>query len=105
MLPGSILFVVIFTIANIVWWRGRHSKAGVIKKYRTFVARTLAVRCGQGPLYRATDVTRALLSARVSTQFASYAYAMFCDAQEFARAPDCGHLDYLEIRRELERLS
>lgn len=101
---GSILFVIVFTLANIAWWRGRYSKAGVVKKYRTLLARTLAIRCGQGPLYRATDVTRALLASHVSSQFASYAYAMFCDAQEFAKAPDCSQLDYLDVRRELERL-
>jgi hypothetical protein len=101
----SIPLVVIFTIANILWWRGRYSKPGVVKKYRTLVARTLALRCGQGPFYRATDVTRALLASRVSTQFSSYAYAMFCDAQEFAKAPDCSHLNYGELRQDLERLS
>jgi hypothetical protein len=101
----SIPLVVAFTIVNVLWWRGRYSKGGVVKKYRLHVGRTLALRCGQAPSYRATDVTRALLAAHVSTQFSSYAYAMFCDAQEFAKAPECAQLDYFEVRRELERLT
>lgn len=104
MLPGSILFIVLFGIGNFVWWRGQYSKAGVVKKYRTLVARTLAFACGEGPHYRATDVTRALLVSHVSTRFASHAYAMFCDANEFSKAPNCSKLDYAEIRRELDQL-
>jgi hypothetical protein len=56
---------------------------------------------GPGPHYRATEVTRALISSRVSIKFAAYAYAMFCDPVEFAKAPDCGSLSYEAMRKEL----
>jgi hypothetical protein len=105
MVPGFALLVIAFTIANVIWFRGRYSKAGVIRKYDTLVARTLELRAGPGPHYRATDVTRALLASHVSIEFAPYAYAMFCDRDEFAKAPDCGQLSYDHLRQEIAELT
>jgi len=97
------LFVVLLAAAGAVaWLRGRNSKAAVVKKYRTLVAHTLETSSGRRDSYSAPDVTRALRETRVATQFAHCAYAMFCDAEEFAKAPGCAQLDYLELRRELE---
>lgn len=101
MFPGYGLLVVAFTIANFMWWRGRYSKKGVLKKYGTSLMRTLELRSGPGPHYRATEVTRALIASRVSIKFAPYAYAMFCDPIEFMKAPDCGALSYEALRNEL----
>jgi len=99
------VFVVLLAAAGAAaWLRGRYSKAAVVKKYRTVVAQTLETTCGPRASYCATDVTQALLASRASTQFATYAYAMFCDAKEFAAAPGCAELDYSELQRELERL-
>jgi hypothetical protein len=104
MLPGFGLLVVGLTIANVMWWRGRYSKAGVVRKYAVILARNLQLRCGPGPRYRATDVTRSLLASHVSTKFSSYAYAMFCDRAEFAKAPECSQLDYEAMQIELQAL-
>jgi len=97
------LFVILLAAAGAAaWLRGRYSKTAVVKKYRAVVAHTLETSCGPRDSYSAADVTRALGESRVSTQFAHCAYAMFCDAEEFAKAPGCAEVDYLKLRRELE---
>ena len=101
MLPGYALLTLLLTVANITWWRGRYTKRGVVRKYGTLLARTLELRSGPGPYYRATDVTRALLASHLSTTFSSYAFAMFCDFAEFARSPFCAQLSYDTLRREI----
>lgn len=98
------MFVVLFAVAGAVWLRGRYSKAGTIKKYRARVSHTLELRCGAHDAYRSTDVAHALDESRVPSHFAPYAYAMFCAAEEFRKAPGCAELDYSEIRGELTRL-
>ena len=101
MFPGYGLLTLAFTIANVIWWRGRYTKTGVVRKYGTLLARTLEIRSGAGPFYRSTDVTRALLASHLSIAFSSYAYAMFCDAAEFAKSPYCAQLNYDTLRREI----
>ena len=101
MFPGYGFLTLAFTIANVIWWRGRYTKAGVVRKYGTLLARTLEIRSGYGPFYRATDVTRGLLASHLSIAFSSYAFAMFCDAAEFAKAPFCSQLNYDSLRREI----
>ena len=95
---------VLLTAGNFAWWRARYSKRGVLKTYMTLLARTLVVRFGQAPCYRSTEVTRAFLVSHVTTRFAPYAYALFCDAAEFSRSPGCAQLNYLELRKEIELL-
>lgn len=104
MLPGIGLLTLGLTIANFFWWRGRYSKKGVVQKYGTLLARTLELRSGSGPYYRSTDVTRAILASHLSTTFSAYAYAMFCDPAEFAKAPDCAQRNYDALRREIADL-
>jgi hypothetical protein len=101
MFPGYGLLTLAFTIANFVWWRGRYTRTGVVRKYGTWLARTLEIRSGAGPFYRSTDVTRALFASHLSIAFSSYAYAMFCDAAEFAKSPYCAQLNYDTLRREI----
>lgn len=104
MLPGIGILSIALTIGTFIWWKGRYTKPGVVMKYATLVARTLELRSGPGPYYRASEVTRAMLAAHVSTKFSSYAYAMFCEVTEFAKAPDCSQLSYDTLRREVADL-
>lgn len=99
--PGYGVLTIALTVATFSWWRGRYTRAGVVRKYAVFLAQTLEFRSGPGPYYRSTDVTRALFAARVSTAFSSYAFAMFCDEAEFAKAPFCAQLSYDALRREI----
>lgn len=54
MLPGFGLLTLALTVANIIWLHGRYTKAGVVRKYGTLLARTLELRSGPGPYYRST---------------------------------------------------
>ena len=40
----------------------------------------------------------------LSTNFSAYAYAVFCNPIEFAKAPDCAQHNYESMRREITDL-
>jgi hypothetical protein len=95
------LYLIAGIVLSVLLWRGIRSKPVVIRKYQTLLRRTLELDFGAGPTYRATDVTRALLKSHVPTKFSRYAYAMYCNRAEFAKAPGCSDLSYHEIRKEI----